>query len=153
MVEQLPVADRLEEHLESSGHRVTAPRRAVLRSIAARAEHFTPDEIVEDARPAGRATVFRTMRLLQDEGIICRVLMRDGSLRYRVGELGHHHHLICMECGDVRDFSGCDIPAGVQEIGEMAGFEIQGHSLELYGRCARCRAREVAREGSSAVTT
>ena len=129
----------LERQLESAGHRVTEPRRAVLESIARRPEHFTPDEIVEDSRPAGRATVFRTMRLLQDEGAICRVLMSDGSLRYRVGSLGHHHHFVCLDCGEVKDVSGCDVPASLQEIGEMAGFEIQGHSLELYGRCARCR--------------
>jgi Fe2+ or Zn2+ uptake regulation protein len=136
--EQRTVAD-LERQLESAGHRVTEPRRAVLESIARRPEHFTPDEIVGDARPAGRATVFRTMRLLQDEGAICRVLMSDGSLRYRVGSLGHHHHFVCLDCGEVDDVSGCDVPASLKEIGEMAGFEIQGHSLELYGRCARCR--------------
>lgn len=79
------------------------------------------------------------MRLLQDEGAICRVLMSDGSLRYRVGSLGHHHHFVCLDCGEVKDVSGCDVPASLQEIGEMAGFEIQGHSLELYGRCAACR--------------
>lgn len=129
----------LERQLQSAGHRVTEPRRAVLESIARRPEHFTPDEIIEDSRPAGRATVFRTMRLLQDEGAICRVLMSDGSLRYRVGSLGHHHHFVCLDCGEVKDVSGCDVPASLQEIGEMAGFEIQGHSLELYGRCAACR--------------
>ena len=130
---------RLSDQLERSGHRMTPSRLAVLESIAGRQEHFTPDEIVEDSRPAGRATVFRTMRLLQDEGAICRVLMSDGSLRYKLGSLGHHHHFVCLLCGDVRDVSGCDVPAAVQEVGEMAGFEIQGHSLELYGRCATCR--------------
>jgi Fe2+ or Zn2+ uptake regulation protein len=111
--EERTVAD-LERQLESAGHRVTEPRRAVLESIARRPEHFTPDEIVEDSRPAGRATVFRTMRLLQDEGAICRVLMSDGSLRYRVGSLGHHHHFVCLDCGEVKDVSGCDVPASVQ---------------------------------------
>jgi Fe2+ or Zn2+ uptake regulation protein len=138
--EERTVAD-LERQLESAGHRVTEPRRAVLESIARRPEHFTPDEIVEDSRPAGRATVFRTMRLLQDEGAICRVLMSDGSLRYRVGSLGHHHHFVCLDCGEVKDVSGCDVPASVQKIGDIAGFDIQGHSLELYGRCSRCRRR------------
>ena len=138
--ERKSTVSSLGQQLELAGHKVTPPRRAVLESIARRPEHFTPDEIVEDARPAGRATVFRTMRLLQDEGAICRVLMSDGTLRYRVGSLGHHHHFVCLDCGDVKDISGCDVPASLQEIGEMAGFEIQGHSLELYGRCARCRA-------------
>ena len=130
--------DRLSEQLRRTGHRVTPPRRAVIESIARRPEHFTPEEIVEDSRPAGRATVFRTMRLLQDEGAICRVLMGDGSLLYRVGSLGHHHHFVCVECGDVKDVDGCDVPAVLKEIGEREGFEVQGHSLELYGRCARC---------------
>lgn len=129
---------RLEDHLERYGHRLTPSRRSVLESIARHQQNFTPDEIIEDSRPAGRATVFRTMRLLQDEGAICRVTMSDGSMRYRVGSVGHHHHFICLSCGDVRDVSGCDAPASVLELGAREGFQIEGHSLELYGRCAAC---------------
>jgi Fur family transcriptional regulator, ferric uptake regulator len=143
MAAQLDVVQQLEDRLERAGHRVTPPRRAVLQSIARRPDQFTPDDIVEDARPAGRATVFRTMRLLQDEGAICRVVMNDGTPRYRVDAVGHHHHFVCLACGDVKNITGCDVPAALRSVAAAQGFEVQGHSLELYGRCASCSRRKL----------
>ena len=59
----------------------------------------------ERRRKVGRATVFRTIKLLLDLNILCRILLDDGTLHYRVSTRGHHHHLVCRECGRVEDFT------------------------------------------------
>jgi len=127
--------------LEARGYRVTPSRRAVIAAVLQRENHFTVDDLVSGCRGAGRATVFRTIRLLTELGVVCRVLLEDGSLHYRVSERGHHHHLVCTECGSVQDLDRCLIADLVRELSQSTGYEIDGHWLELYGHCAACSGR------------
>ena len=131
--------------LEGRGYRITPSRRAVIASILAQEGHFTADDLVSRCRGAGRATVFRTLRLLTDLGVVCRVLMEDGNMRYLVSQRGHHHHLVCSGCGNVQDLDAGAIEDLIRDLSEAAGYEVEGHWLELYGRCAECRSR-VAQE-------
>jgi Fur family ferric uptake transcriptional regulator len=134
--------DLLVERLEMRGHRVTDSRRRVLGAVLAQdAPHFTVDDILHGAGMVGRATVFRTMKLLTDLNIVCRVLLEDGALHYRLSAHGHHHHLVCRQCGRIEDFSQCDVEPLVRQLARTASFEIQGHWLEVYGRCRTCRSR------------
>ena len=133
----------LEERLEARGYRVTLPRRAVLKAIGGRKGHFTADEIYRHTKGVGRATIFRTMRLLVDLGMVCRVLLESGSLHYRLSHQEHHHHLICVECGGVRDFTSGSLEGVVKELVEPENFQIAGHWLEVYGRCLDCQAAVV----------
>jgi Fur family ferric uptake transcriptional regulator len=125
--------------LEARGYRVTPSRRAVIAAVLQQDSHFTVDDVLHRCRGAGRATVFRTIRLLTDLGVVCRVLMDDASLHYRVSQRGHHHHLVCTDCGNVQDLDQCVISGLVRELSEASGYEIAGHWLELYGRCRPCR--------------
>jgi Fur family ferric uptake transcriptional regulator len=130
--------------LEARGHRVTPSRRAVIAAILQQNEHFTVDDLLSH-RGAGRATVFRTIRLLTEIGAVCRVLMEDGSLHYRVSERGkHHHHVVCSDCGRVQDLDQCVIADVMRELSGATGFDIEGHWLELYGKCSQCRSRSPA---------
>lgn len=131
--------DIIIERLEMRGHRVTGSRRRVIDAILAQASHFTVDDVLRDTRKVGRATVFRTMKLLTDLNVVCRVLMDDGTLHYRVSARGHHHHLVCRDCARVEDFTTCDVNALVAELTKNTEFEIEGHWLEIYGRCQSCR--------------
>jgi Fur family ferric uptake transcriptional regulator len=125
--------------LEARGYRVTPPRRAVIAAVLQQKEHFTVDDLLS-CRGAGRATVFRTVRLLTEIGAVCRVLLEDGSLHYRVSERGaHHHHVVCSECGAVQELDQCAIGDVVRELAGATGFAIEGHWLELYGLCSACR--------------
>jgi Fur family ferric uptake transcriptional regulator len=112
----------------------------VLEAVLAAPHHFTVDDVLRRARGVGRATVFRTMKLLQDLNIVCRVLLDDGSLHYRLSARGHHHHLVCRSCGRVEDFSTCDVSSLIDQLARSTAYEIEGHWLEVYGRCASCRA-------------
>ncbi len=126
--------------LEAQGHRVTPSRRAVIAAILQQTDHFAVDDLLQRCRGAGRATVFRTIRLLTDLGVVCRVLLEDGSLHYRVSERSqHHHHLVCTGCGIVQDLDQCSVSDLVRDLSQSSGFDIDGHWLELYGRCASCR--------------
>ena len=126
--------------LEARGYRVTPSRRAVIAAVLQQRDHFAVDDVLHRCRGAGRATVFRTVRLLTESGVICRVLLEDGSLHYRVSRRGHHHHLVCTDCGKVQDLDQCAIADIVRDVSSASGYEIEGHWLELYGRCAQCRA-------------
>jgi Fur family ferric uptake transcriptional regulator len=139
----MPEADiatpRIIERLEMRGHRVTASRRRVIDALMAQPSHFTVDDVLRDTGKTGRATVFRTMKLLTDLNVLCRVLMDDGTLHYRVSARGHHHHLVCRECGRVEDFATCDVTSLVNELVKNTQYQIEGHWLEVYGRCQSCR--------------
>jgi Fur family transcriptional regulator, ferric uptake regulator len=128
--------------LEARGYRVTPPRRAVIAAVLQQDAHFTADDLLQRCRGAGRATVFRTIRLLTDLGVVCRVLLEDGSLHYRVSERGrHHHHLVCTGCGKVQDLDECSVTDLVRELSRSSGYEIDGHWLEFYGHCAGCQTK------------
>jgi Fur family ferric uptake transcriptional regulator len=134
--------DLIVQRLELRGHRMTSSRRRVLEALVRAPAHFTVEDLFGLAPRVGRATVFRTMKLLQDLNVVCRVRMEDGSLHYRLSTRGHHHHLVCRTCGRVEDFSTCDVASLVDDLSRNTAYEIEGHWLEVYGRCASCRILE-----------
>ena len=131
--------DLIAERLALRGHRITPSRRRVLDAVLAQPAHFTVDDVLRSTRNVGRATVFRTMKLLLDLNLVCRILLDDGAMHYRVSTRGHHHHLVCIDCGRVEDFSQCDVRALTRDLAEATGYEIERHWLEVYGRCHACR--------------
>ena len=135
----MPQLETVIRRLEAQGHRVTPARAAVVAAVLTHTGHFSVEDVMRQARAVGRATVFRTMRLLTDLDIACRVLLEDGSLRYRVSRRGHHHHLVCVSCGNVQDLDECAVSGLVRELAATTSYEIEGHWLEFYGRCAACR--------------
>ena len=136
-----PATDETLARLEGLGHRATDSRRAVLEAISLKHSPFTVEDICEAAPGVGRATVFRTMKLLQDLDLVCRLPLGDGGVRYEVSRSEHHHHLICSLCGTVAEFSDPDLDALIVANAGRASFRLDSHSLELYGRCAGCSER------------
>ena len=124
--------------LEEEGHRLTEARHSVSMAVAAQGGHFTAEALCGQLPGVGRATVYRTIKLMVDLGFVCRVLLSDGSLHYQVSHRGHHHHLICTECGRSKDLLGCDIERVLLSKAAEQGFAAQGHWLEVYGRCSQC---------------
>ena len=132
------LAEQLLDSLEEKGYRSTSPRRAVAQVIASQDKHFTAEDIREQLPSLGRATIFRSLKLLVDTGVLCRVLLEDGDLHYQLSHQGHHHHLLCAECGSSQDLLGCDIEELLKQTSARHGFELSGHWLEVYGRCQTC---------------
>ena len=131
--------DRILEALEERGYRSTAPRRTLAAAIGEQDRHFTAEGLRQQLPPSlGRATVYRTLKILVEAEVLCRVLLEDGDLHYQLSHRGHHHHLLCVHCGSSQDLTGCDIEDVLVSTSERHGFELSGHWLEVYGRCREC---------------
>jgi Fur family transcriptional regulator, ferric uptake regulator len=132
--------DSLIRRIEALGHRATPARVGVIAAVLAQSGHFSVDDILRTAHNVGRATVFRTMRLLTELDIVCRVLLEDGSLHYRVShQARHHHHVVCVSCHNVAVLDDCAVGDSIRDLAAATGYDIDGHWLEFYGRCASCR--------------
>ena len=137
------VTERILDTLEERGFRSTAPRRALALAIGEQEHHFTAEGLRQLLPPKlGRATVYRTLKILVDAGVLCRVLLEDGDLHYQLSHHGHHHHLLCVHCGSSQDLTGCDIEDVLVTTSARHGFELSGHWLEVYGRCRDCAENE-----------
>ena len=128
----------LETRLADSGHRITQPRRALIDQMRELGDHFTAEELLRATPGVGRATVFRTLRLLQDLGVVCHVVRESGTVAYRLTSGEHHHHIVCRGCGTMNDFATCPVEDLLDELRRHTGYEIQAHRLEVYGVCAEC---------------
>ena len=137
------LAEQLLDTLEERGYRSTSPRRAVAGVIAGQERHFTAEQLREKLPGVGRATIYRSLKILVDAGVLCRVLLEDGTLHYQLSHRGHHHHLLCVQCGASQDLLGCDIEDLLQSVSAAHGFQLSGHWLEVYGRCQGCLQAQV----------
>lgn len=124
--------------LEDGGYRSTAPRRAIIEALEEKEEGFTADEIGRELPAVGRATIFRTIKLLLQSGVICKLNLMDGAPRYSLSRVEHHHHTVCVGCGDVGEFRATTIERLMKAIGEDIPGDIVGHRIEIYVTCARC---------------
>ena len=148
--------DIFRKYLERRGLKLTAERQALFDELFARHEHFEADELLVRLRAKhkkiSRATIYRTLDLLVESGIVGRVRIGETGYRYerlRAGE--HHDHLICNECGRVIEFFEPRIESLQDEVCEQYGFLPLSHSHQMRGICRQCRPR-VQREGARART-
>lgn len=120
--------------------RDTRQRRAIREAISAADRPLTPAEIHAGARGQvqglGLATVYRTLRILADEGVIAEVQVPGEAPRYEMADKAHHHHFYCRSCERVFEVEGC--PGDLAGL-TPPGFALDGHELLLFGTCAGCR--------------
>lgn len=140
------IAERILSLFDAIGLRNTQPRRVIadrLAALAASGADFTASDLWESVRAVdphiGRATVYRAVDVLVGEGAIDRVPFADGTHKYRLCGAAHHHHLTCTNCQRVVEVPDCLPPELLASVAAHTDFAIEGHSLELYGVCARCR--------------
>jgi len=140
MSEQL---SRLMTVLAENGHRLTAARQAILQVLISSGGHVSADQLAEMVRDqfpqVGRMTVYRTLELLSELGVIRPVYQGTGAAHYILLEDGHHHHLVCACCDQVIEFEECVLEEIERVVGGRFNFQIQGHLLEFYGVCAECK--------------
>ncbi len=143
-VEMRFTQSRIASLVRQRGYKITPQRRAVFNTIAGSNGHLTPAAIFERVhkeKPGiGLVTVYRTLDLLTELGLICEIHTGGNCRSYLMRRPPeHHHHIICSACGAVVDFTGCDLDKLERRICRKTGFEINGHLLEFTGRCRYCR--------------
>lgn len=129
--------DRLEKICSQKGMRMTEQRRVIARVLSVAADHPDVEEIhrraVEIDANISIATVYRTMRLFEESGVVERHDFQDGRARYEEATENHHDHLIDLRSGEVIEFINEEIEKLQQRIAEEHGYKLVDHRLELYG--------------------
>jgi len=139
-------AASVSARLARAGLKRSAVRNAVIEAFFASEGHVTVDELLLRAREilpsVGPSTVYRTMKLLVEHGFATSRDFGGGHARFEPASGRHHDHVVCTRCGAVREFEDQEIELLQQQVARRLGFEIDSHRLELYGRCAACRAAD-----------
>ena len=127
--------------LEGRGVRATSPRKVITNLLERKQGAFTIDVLSEELPSVGRATVYRTVKLLLEEGVVCKLAMMDGSHVFSVSRAGrHHHHYVCVKCGAVKEFRAASIEQLLWSIGADVPGRVVDHRIELYVACDYCPA-------------
>ncbi len=131
------MTDTITDRCEAKGLRMTGQRRTIAAVLQEAEDHPDVEEL--HARASARdpgisiATVYRTVKLFEEAGILDRLEFGDGRARYEDAEREHHDHLIDMNSGEVIEFVDPEIEALQERIAEKLGYRLMGHRLELYG--------------------
>lgn len=144
------------KYLERRGLKLTAERRALFDEIFGRHEHVEADELLMRLRAKhkkiSRATIYRTLELLVDSGIVGKLRIGEAGYRYERLRAGDHHdHLICDNCGRVIEFFEPRIESLQDDVAERYGFVLLSHTHQMRGICRSCRPRAKSRGGSESL--
>jgi Fur family ferric uptake transcriptional regulator len=136
---------RLTAHIRDGNGRITGPRMRVAEVFFSMEGHPGVEQLAAEVRRRhkgiGYATVYRTMKLLVESGLVAAREFGEGFARYEVQEPAEHHdHLICTSCGRILEFEDPGIEDLQERVTRAHGFVMQRHRLEIYGLCPTCRA-------------
>ena len=147
----MPTAETILDAFDDAGYRVTAPRRVLAGLIGARSGHFTAEDLVTESQQrrlgVGRATVFRSLDVLAELGVVERLDLPTGEHAFVACEAAHHHHVVCSSCGRSSDVADSGLAAIIADVGTRSGYRIESHRLELFGLCPTCQSRARHGEG------
>ncbi len=135
--------DRFEKFLEKRDLRLTDARAAIVEAALARVGHYPIEDLIADLKARGirgsKATVYRTLPLLAEAGILQPAIVAGDSKSYETtfGQ-EHHDHLICQRCGKVVEFGFEAFEILQREVAGRYGFRLENHHHELVGTCPEC---------------
>ncbi len=133
----------LEDFLNRKGLRFTKEREAILEGVASLSGHFDLEELLLSLRGKGlkvsRASVYRTLPLLVESGLVEEVERVDKHAHYEATfGVRHHDHMLCMNCGRVIEFYSPDLERLQERLCRSRGFRGETHTLEIRGQCRDC---------------
>lgn len=133
----MPMNDTIADRCAAKGLRMTGQRRTIADVLESSDDHPDVEELYSRASAAdpriSLATVYRTVKLFEESGILDKVEFGDGRARYEDAERDHHDHLIDLHSGEVIEFVDSEIEALQEKIARKLGYRLKGHKLELYG--------------------
>ena len=129
-----------DEQLREAGYRPGGAGTRVLGFLEAQTCCRGAQEIYEAlGRKVGLASVYRMLDRLDEHGLVQRIDLGDGIVRYEPVREAHHHHFVCGECGKVEPFADLRLEQAIEAVEERSGYSVVAHEVVLRGSCANCR--------------
>jgi len=134
----------LTNHLKSQRKlRATPERFAILDAVLQTPGHFDADalyyRLISTGVKVSKATVYNTLGLLQECGLVSKYRFAESTSRYeKAFGRPHHHHMICLSCGDIIEFTNQRLERIQEEIADSNDFSIQSTTIQVFGTCTRC---------------
>lgn len=133
-----------QEVLERQGLNLTRQRHEILHAFFSAEKHLGVEQVYDLLKRKdptfGRATVFRTVKLLQECGLLAEVTSANGRSKYELkADRPHHDHMVCVECGRITEFQSPRMEHFQDEAIRKHGFEALWHRHEIFGRCSNCQ--------------
>lgn len=148
MISYPTLLERFQQLLKESSLKFTKQRELVLKILYENDGHFTPEDIynlIKSKYPdinIGIATIYRTLTLLEESGIVNSISFGSKGKKYEIGLKAHHDHLICIECGRLIEFQDETIEELQEEIAKKFNFKMTDHIMNITGICEACQARQ-----------
>lgn len=154
LAKQIYVINILSDFIFDSHHKKTQQRILILNELKKQKGHFSLEQFTERVQKLhptiGNVTIYRTLKLLIEKGILEVTELPSGSRKFEVKK-GHHDHFICKDCGAIVDFENTALEKLQKQIAKSYQVELEGHELKLFTkRCAKCsRNRRSAEDGKT----
>jgi len=121
--------------LKENGAKLTGPRKIILEKLSNSSRPLTLREIYYECGNIDFASVYRTLKLFNEVGIVEEINFADSKVRFELTSKKHHHHVICSECGEIKELPLCLLT----EIEKITDYKITKHSFEFLGICPKCK--------------
>ena len=153
MSDKFELESLLAKYLSGNNYKLTPQRKEILRIFLEHSEshhHLSAEDVYEVLREKnfdfGLATVYRSVELLNELGLLTRIDFGDGRARYELNTAGpkehNHHHLICLKCKKVIEFEEDLLENLEADIAKKSDFEIVNHEVKFFGYCSDCRGKQ-----------
>jgi len=140
------IAHHVATKLGEIGQRFTPGRRDIVSALAAAQRPLSIPEILDQATGLAQSSAYRNLTVLENAGVVVRVITTDEWARYELSEdlTGHHHHMVCSVCGSVDDVRISDsieheLDAALEKVAQKVGFKMAHHRLDVVGVCKTCQ--------------
>ena len=134
---------KLRNIVKKKGLKQSNQRENIVAILFKAKKHLTPEEILlelkKDGISMGLATIYRTLSLLEKEGMVNTISFGQEGKKYELDRGEHHDHMICIECGKIIEFFDPQMEAIQERIAQKNGFKILSHQMNLYGLCPDCQ--------------
>jgi Fe2+ or Zn2+ uptake regulation protein len=127
--------EKFLDAIKESGAKLTHPRKAVLEKLYLAPKPLTLKELHNKCKEVDFASVYRSIKLFHEISIVEEITFADKKIRYELVSNLHHHHIICSECGEIKELPVCI----VAEIKKLTEYIITKHTFEFMGLCPKCQ--------------
>lgn len=145
-VEAADIAHHVATQLGGIGQRFTSGRRSIVDALVKAQRPLSIPEILESTKGLAQSSAYRNLAVLENAGVVVRVITTDEWARFELSEdlTGHHHHMVCSVCGSVDDVRIPDsieheLDAALDRVAKKAGFSMAHHRLDVVGVCKTCQ--------------